>query len=149
MQGAAINKESQDVIEKGERKGEDMQDFDMEVYLQKLLAACKQAFGADLLYMGLQGSWRRGEATEHSDIDVVVVLETFGTEQMRTYRRILEQVGFEERSCGFICGRRELQNWNCWSCASCRTRRRITMAPWPLCCRPTAGMTSGSICCLA
>lgn len=68
MQGAAINKESQDVIEKGERKGEDMQDFDMEVYLQKLLAACKQAFGADLLYMGLQGSWRRGEATEHSDI---------------------------------------------------------------------------------
>lgn len=62
-----------------------MQDFDMEVYLQKLLAACQQAFGADLLYMGLQGSWRRGEATEHSDIDVVVVLETFGTEQMRTY----------------------------------------------------------------
>ena len=112
MQRAAINKESQDVIEKGERKGEDMQDFDMEVYLQKLLAACQQAFGADLLYMGLQGSWRRGEATEHSDIDVVVVLETFGTEQMRTYRRILEQVGFEERSCGFICGRRELQNWN-------------------------------------
>lgn len=48
-----------------------MQDFDMEVYLQKLLAACQQAFGADLLYMGLQGSWRRGEATEHSDIDVV------------------------------------------------------------------------------
>ena len=36
-----------------------MQDFDMEVYLQKLLAACQQAFGADLLYMGLQGSWRR------------------------------------------------------------------------------------------
>ena len=35
-----------------------MQDFDMEVYLQKLLAACQQAFGADLLYMGLQGSWR-------------------------------------------------------------------------------------------
>ena len=133
-----------------------MQDFDMEVYLQKLLAACKQAFGADLLYMGLQGSWRRGEATEHSDIDVVVVLETFGTEQMRTYRRILEQVGFEERSCGFItkpaassaaatsCG-----TGTGWSCASCRTRRRITMAPWPLCCRPTAGMTSGSICCLA
>lgn len=60
MQRAAINKGSQDVIEKGERKGEDMQDFDMEVYLQKLLAACQQAFGADLLYMGLQGSWHRG-----------------------------------------------------------------------------------------
>lgn len=39
MQRAAINKESQNVIEKGERKGEDMQDFDMEVYLQKLLAS--------------------------------------------------------------------------------------------------------------
>lgn len=39
MQRAAINKGSQDVIEKGERKGEDMQDFDMEVYLQKLLAS--------------------------------------------------------------------------------------------------------------
>lgn len=39
MQGAAINKGSQDVIEKGERKGEDMQDFDMEAYLQKLLAS--------------------------------------------------------------------------------------------------------------
>lgn len=39
MQRAAINKGSQDVIEKGERKGEDMQDFDMKVYLQKLLAS--------------------------------------------------------------------------------------------------------------
>ena len=121
-----------------------MQDFDMEVYLQKLLAACQQAFGADLLYMGLQGSWRRGEATEHSDIDVVVVLETFGTEQMRTYRRVLRKeaadLSVDAASCKTGTG---------WSCASCRTRRRITMAPWPLCCRSTAGMTSGSICCLA
>lgn len=89
-----------------------MQDFDLKQYLQSLLAACQEAFGADLLYMGLQGSWRRGEATGHSDIDVVVVLETLGIEQMRTYRRILEQVGWKEKSCGFICGRRELQNWN-------------------------------------
>lgn len=39
MQRAAINKGSQDVIEKGERKGENMQGFDIEKYLQKLLAS--------------------------------------------------------------------------------------------------------------
>ena len=36
MQGAAINKESQDVIEKGERKGEDMQDFDEFFYMSDI-----------------------------------------------------------------------------------------------------------------
>ena len=40
-------------------------------YLQKLIEACKKAFGDRLVYVGLQGSYMRDEATDKSDIDVI------------------------------------------------------------------------------
>lgn len=81
-------------------------------YLQKLLAECRAAFGDRLLYVGLQGSYQRGEATENSDIDVMVVLDRFSVKDMDAYRELLERVGCSEKACGFICGREELARWN-------------------------------------
>ena len=51
--------------------------FDVEEYIQKLIGGCKNAFAERLLYVGLQGSYMRGEATEKSDIDVMIILEDF------------------------------------------------------------------------
>ena len=57
--------------------------------MAELLPQLQQAFGARLCYLGLQGSYRRGEATESSDIDVVVLLESVGLDDLDTYRSIV------------------------------------------------------------
>ena len=49
--------------------------FDLDKYLADLILNCQAAFGERLLYMGLQGSWLRGEAHENSDIDIMVILD--------------------------------------------------------------------------
>ena len=86
--------------------------FDLDKYLHDLILNCRSAFGERLLYMGLQGSWLRGEARENSDIDVMVILDRFSVQDMDTYRRILKEIGFYERSCGFICVKEEMKRWN-------------------------------------
>ena len=86
--------------------------FDVGEYLQKLIGECKNAFRERLLYVGLQGSYMRHEATEKSDIDVMIVLDGFSAADMDVYREILKNSGAYERSCGFICGREEMRRWN-------------------------------------
>ena len=49
--------------------------FDLDKYLADLIMNCRSAFGERLLYIGLQGSWLRGEAHENSDIDIMVILD--------------------------------------------------------------------------
>ena len=79
--------------------------LDIENYLQRLIGACKDAFGDRLLYVGLQGSYLRGEATDKSDLDVMIILEYFSVADMDVYREILKKIGHYEKSCGFICGK--------------------------------------------
>ncbi|MBR0143284.1 MAG: nucleotidyltransferase domain-containing protein [Clostridia bacterium] len=86
--------------------------LDVEEYLQKLIEACKDAFCDRLVYLGLQGSYMRNEATENSDIDVMIILEDFSTADMDVYREILKRIGEYEKSCGFICGKDEMLRWN-------------------------------------
>ena len=86
--------------------------FDLDNYLHDLISNCQAVFGDRLLYVGLQGSYLRGEAHEDSDIDVMVILDRFSVQDMDRYREILKRIGFYERSCGFICGRDELLRWN-------------------------------------
>jgi hypothetical protein len=86
--------------------------FVLDSYLHALILSCRAAFGERLLYVGLQGSYLRGEAHENSDIDVMVILDRFSVQDMDAYREILKEIGFYEKSCGFICGRDELLRWN-------------------------------------
>ena len=89
-----------------------MEYFNIDNYMENLISRCKEAFENRLVYMGLQGSYLRGEATENSDIDVMIVLDGFSVDDMKTYRDILKEIGWYEKSCGFICGKEELTNWN-------------------------------------
>ena len=84
--------------------------LDLNNYLNKLISGCRSVFGERLLYVGLQGSRLRGEADENSDIDVMVILDRFSVEDMDRYREILKKTGFYEKSCGFICGREEMNH---------------------------------------
>lgn len=86
--------------------------FRIETYIESLTTELKSFFGDRLLYLGLQGSYLRGEATESSDIDIMVILEDMTAADLESYREILVKVGDYDRSCGFICGREEMRHWN-------------------------------------
>ena len=86
--------------------------FNIDEYLNNLISHCKESYGERLVYVGLQGSYLRGEARENSDIDVMIVLDEFSVEDMKSYRAILKEIGWYEKSCGFICGKEDLANWN-------------------------------------
>ncbi len=81
-------------------------------YISRLTEQMKQEFSSNLVYIGLQGSYLREEATESSDIDIMVVLETLTVSDLDHYRTILQSVGHFEKSCGFICSRADLAKWN-------------------------------------
>ncbi len=83
----------------------------IEMWIKTLQEQLLAAFGDRLAYIGLQGSYRRGEADEASDIDVMVVLDTVTAEDLRKYRAIIAQMEEAEKACGFIGGREELLHW--------------------------------------
>ena len=56
--------------------------FELNGYLHDLISCCRASFGDRLLYVGLQGSYLRGEAHEGSDIDVMVILDRFSVGDM-------------------------------------------------------------------
>lgn len=86
--------------------------FSIDEYMTKLTGLLRNAFGARLLYVGLQGSYQRGEAGPQSDIDVMVVLDTLSVSDLDRYRVLLKEAGEAERACGFLCGAAELAAWN-------------------------------------
>ena len=86
--------------------------FDPDQYLFSLAQLLKTAFNERLVYIGLQGSYLRGEATETSDIDIMVVIRDMTVKDLDVYRRAIASLDGFEKSCGFICGQEELQHWN-------------------------------------
>ncbi|MBQ8510233.1 MAG: nucleotidyltransferase domain-containing protein [Clostridia bacterium] len=84
--------------------------------MEALIAGLRERFGDRLRYVGLQGSYLRGEADENSDIDVMVVLDRWETDDLDGYRELLMRLGDFDRSCGFICGEEELRRWNPLEC---------------------------------
>ena len=86
--------------------------FRLNTYLNDLISECRSCFTDRLLYVGLQGSYLRGEENEHSDIDIMLILDRLTVDDMNAYRSILNRIGYYEKSCGFICGRDEIMRWN-------------------------------------
>ena len=86
--------------------------IEVEKYLTCLINNLKLHFNSKLLYVGLQGRYLRGEATENSDIDVMVVLNKLELTDLTDYRNIIHSIGNFDKSCGFICSKEDLKNWN-------------------------------------
>jgi predicted nucleotidyltransferase len=84
----------------------------IDAYLSQLTSLLQAHFGNHLVYVGLQGSYLRGEATEQSDIDIMVVIENLSVSDLNAYRCIIQSMEHAEKSCGFICSRTDLANWN-------------------------------------
>jgi len=79
----------------------------LEVFMQKL----QNTFGDRIEFVGLQGSYARNEATESSDIDVVVIFNKLNVEDIVKYNNILDELQNRDLICGFISGKNELLNW--------------------------------------
>jgi len=86
--------------------------FNPEQYISALTAKLKERFDSRLVYVGLQGSYLRGEAAEDSDIDIMVVIKDITAADLSAYREAIASLEHCEKSCGFICGMKELHNWN-------------------------------------
>lgn len=85
--------------------------LDLDAWLESCLQALKAAFGDRLWFVGLQGSRGTGEATEESDIDLVVVLDAVTARDIAVYRALLDTLKHRELVCGFFSGRAELLRW--------------------------------------
>ena len=81
-------------------------------YIEDMIADLRSSFGARLLYVGLQGSYLRGEAHDGSDLDLMVIIDALTKDDLDLYRACLENRGNAIPSCGFLCGREELSAWN-------------------------------------
>lgn len=86
--------------------------FNPDIYLRTLIPALEDAFGERLAYVGLQGSYLRGEAHEGSDIDIMVVIDQMTVSDLDAYRGIIQSLDHPEKSCGFICSKEDLAHWN-------------------------------------
>lgn len=87
-------------------------DLDMQSWMAALTAALRQAFGARLVCVGLQGSRARGEAGPQSDIDAVVLLDHLAMADLDTYRAILDALPARSLACGFVSGVDILCAWD-------------------------------------
>ena len=85
--------------------------IELEPWLGRFTRALRDAFGKRIWFAGLQGSYARGEATESSDIDVVVVLDALTPEDIGAYDAMLDSLDRRELVCGFLSGKEELLHW--------------------------------------
>ena len=80
-------------------------------WINQFLQVLDETFGERVWFAGLQGSYGRGEATETSDIDVVVILDDVSAVDIQMYRTMLDTLPNRELICGFLSGKQELLNW--------------------------------------
>ena len=86
-------------------------ELDIQAWLEAYTAAVRNAFGARVVFIGLQGSFGRGEQTAESDIDAVLILDRLTGGDLPRYREMVAHLPAWERLCGFVCGRAELAGW--------------------------------------
>lgn len=85
--------------------------IDIAAWMDGFLKAINENFENRVWFVGLQGSYGRGEATETSDIDVVVILDGLCASDIQKYNSMLDALPHRELICGFLSGKDELLNW--------------------------------------
>lgn len=85
--------------------------IDIKNWIAEFTNKVEQTFSDRVWFIGLQGSYGRGEATDTSDIDVVVILDELRMNDLKTYRDMLDTLQNRQLICGFISGKDELLNW--------------------------------------
>ena len=84
---------------------------DITAWMNEFLQKLNHTFENRVWFVGLQGSFARGEATETSDIDVVVILDELSAMDIQNYNKMLNTLPHRELICGFLSGKNEIMNW--------------------------------------
>ena len=63
--------------------------IDMTAWMKIFLQRLKETFKGRVWFVGLQGSYGRGEAIDTSDIDIVVILDELSAMDIQTYHAML------------------------------------------------------------
>ncbi len=85
--------------------------IEINTWMNKYMEVLNNTFGERVWFVGLQGSYGRGEATENSDIDIVVILDELSASDIEVYNTMLDTLPHRELICGFLSGKGELLNW--------------------------------------
>ena len=85
--------------------------IDIDAWLEEFCGRLEENFSGRVWFLGLQGSYARGEAKESSDIDIVVIFDRLTVNDLQRYREMLEGIPEREKVCGFVSGRDELMHW--------------------------------------
>ena len=84
---------------------------DITTWMNDFLQNLNHTFENRVWFVGLQGSYGRGEATETSDIDIVVILDKLSAMDIQTYNKMLNTLPHRELICGFLSGKDDIMNW--------------------------------------
>ena len=85
--------------------------IDITTWMQKFLHSLNETFANRVWFVGLQGSYGRGEATNTSDIDIVLILDELSALDIQIYNAMLDSLPHRELICGFVSGKDELLHW--------------------------------------
>ena len=85
--------------------------IEINTWMNGFLKSINEAFGSRVWFVGLQGSYGRGEARDTSDNDVVVILDELSAADIKAYNDMLDTLPHRELICGFVSGKDELLNW--------------------------------------
>ena len=85
--------------------------IDITAWMENFLLILNETFGNHVWFVGLQGSYGRGEATETSDIDIVVILDELSAMDIQAYNNMLNSLPHRGLVCGFLSGKNEIMNW--------------------------------------
>ncbi len=85
--------------------------IDINSFKNNFITALNKSFDGRVFFVGLQGSYSRGEATDTSDIDMVVILDELTATDIKAYNEMLDNLPHRELICGFLAGKKELFSW--------------------------------------
>ena len=85
--------------------------IEITAWMKEFLQTLNETFANRVWFVGLQGSYGRGEATETSDIDIVVILDQLSVTDIQKYNAMLDTLPNRELICGFVSGKNELLDW--------------------------------------
>ena len=85
--------------------------IDINIWMNGFIQKLNEVFKNRVWFVGLQGSYGRGEATDTSDIDVVVILDELNASDIQAYNNMLDTLPHRELTCGFLSGKDEIPNW--------------------------------------
>ena len=85
--------------------------IDITTWMNNFLQKLNHKFENRVWFVGLQGSYGRGEARDTSDIDIVVILDQLSASDIQDYNVMLDALPHRALICGFLSGKDELLNW--------------------------------------